>query len=131
MTQFVEDAGGEYFLARGEDGDALGICLVEDFDKAYGEGTMVGIRVIGHQKATFEGPLTESQVETYREFELFPDLPVLDVQHIAIKTMGSGEVDAVQVTYKVPGHDYPFTKEERNTVALPIGTMWAKGCVRK
>lgn len=124
-TMFIQDTGYHY-LARGRDGNAIGIIYVPFFDADI----VVGVRVIGHSGAGFE-LLTQAQVETYREFELIPDLRYMDRREVRVKTVSGGEVLSYQLNYADPSQDYDPKSEEARTVRIPPGALTVSGKIGK
>ena len=123
MTTFIEPVpvGKQpyhYFVVRYQ-GDAIGWICLPNFGLKYGEDVMVGVRVLGKNKCEFDGPLSRAVLETYQEFELFPELVICDTKHTEIKTVSGGKVDGVQVTYKDPAEDYPMD----NSITIPPGAL--------
>ena len=107
-----------YYVARYQ-GEAIGWIALKNYHLHYEPDVMVGVRVLGKQNCDFDGPLSRAVLETYKEFELFPELPVCDTKHTEIKTVSGGKVDGVQVTYKVPGEDY----EMDHSITRPPGAL--------
>jgi hypothetical protein len=115
------EQGDCYLIARKPNGDAYGLLYVPDFSK-YGPDTMVGVRLIGHMDAEWHGPYTKAEAETFREFELFDELRRSDIKKVMMKTLGSGDIASLQVSYTRPCEDYPMDDKARSLI-IPLGKM--------
>jgi hypothetical protein len=122
------ERGDCYLIARKPNGDAYGMVYVPDYSR-YGPAILVGVRLRGHTNVTWHGPYTEAEAETFREFELFPDLDKLDVKKTTMETLGHGDVNAIQVTYSLPGEYYQT--DDIPGMAIPLGQMFKMARVRK
>lgn len=123
-SMFIQDTGYHYLVRDAAD-DAIGIIWVP----AFPEEIVIGVRVIGRLKATFE-LLKESQVGTYREMKLLPDLRYMNRQETTMKTMIGQTITCYQLNYVVSDKDYNPYSDEARTVTIPSGVVVVHGKVR-
>jgi len=120
--------GDCYLIARKSNGDIYGMVYVPNYS-LYGPNIMVGVRLRGHKDVVWHGPYTEAEAETFREFELFPDLDKLDVKRTNMLTVGHGNVNSIQVTYSMPGEYYETCDVQ--PITIPLGEMFKMARVKK
>ena len=122
---FLQDTGC-WWLARDRKGEAVGMLYVPEFP----EEIIIGVRVVGRQSCGFE-LLSDAVVETYREFDMVPELRYMDRKEVSTKTVSGGEVISYQLNYAVPGEDYDPKSQDARTVTIPPGALTVSGKVGK
>ena len=120
--------GDCYLIARKSNGDTYGMVYVPNY-RRYGPDIMVGVRLRGHTDVRWHGPYTKAEAETFREFQLFADLDKLDVKRTTMETLGHRDVNAIQVTYSLPGEYYDTCDVQ--PITIPLGEMFKMARVKK
>jgi hypothetical protein len=118
LPPFLGTNGCSY-VAKERD-DAIGIIWITP----RGPGNIMSVDLMGHPKVEWIGPYTEAEFETFKEFDLFPVLVEHRTATSVIKTMGSGDVHAYQMTYRLPHEGWPGGEPEPWKVVIPLEEMF-------
>ena len=109
-----------WYLAKDENDEPIGLLFVPDDASAYPPPYNISIMILG-KKVTLQGPLTDSERETYEEFNLFPRLTMVDSKHSTARNHAKfAGVHGFVYQYQSPGGEHEISR----TIPLPsIGQL--------